>query len=286
MIDNDSLLNILFLHRPAILDGNEDDNDRIFGGRIWVRERWWYRLAQVCQRWRNLILQSPSYLSICLVCTNGTPVADMLARSPPLPLVIDYNEGFSVEEEGIILALEQRDRVRRIRLQVPVPNMQRLIMAIDEEYPVLEHLIMVPSTEDKSTALVLPETLQAPHLRHLSLRGFDLRKGSRLLTTSLGIVTLCLYMEHPYAYFQPNTLLRWISSMPHLKTLQVEFLFPIPNRDVERQPIHTPIVTDITLPNLRLFAFRGVGAYLEAVVRRIAAPHLERLVIQFYKQLT
>ena len=211
----------------------------------------------------------------------------MLAHSPPLPLVIDYsNEGFSVEEEGIILALEQRDRVRRIRLQVPVPNMQKLIMAVDEEYPVLEHLIMVPSTEDKSTALVLPETLQAPHLRHLSLRGFDLRKGSRLLTTSLGIVTLCLYMEHPSAYFQPNTLLRWISSMQHLKTLLVAFLFPIPNRDVERQPIHTPMVTDITFPNLRSFVFRGVSAYLEAVVRRITAPHLEKLGIQFYKQLT
>ena len=214
----------------------------------------------------------------------------MLAHSPPFPLVIDYSsEGFSVEEEeeeGTILALEQRDRVRRVRLQVPVPNMQKLIMAVDEEYPVLEHLTMVPSTEDKSTALVLPETLQAPHLRHLSLRGFDLRKGSRLLTTSLGIVTLCLYMEHPSAYFQPNTLLRSISSMPQLETLLFAFLFPIPNRGVERQPIHTTIATDVTLPNLRSFVFRGVSAYLEAVVRRITAPRLEKFDIQFYKQLT
>ena len=42
-------------------------------------------------------------------------------------------------------------------------------MAINEEYPVLEYLIMVPSPEDKSTVFVLPETFQAPHLRHLAL---------------------------------------------------------------------------------------------------------------------
>ena len=41
----------------------------------------------------------------------------MLAHSPPLPLVIDYNLGITEEEEeGMIIALGQRDRVRRIRL--------------------------------------------------------------------------------------------------------------------------------------------------------------------------
>ncbi|KAI0276410.1 hypothetical protein BGY98DRAFT_986246, partial [Russula aff. rugulosa BPL654] len=53
------------------------------GRGYWVEERWWYRLAHVCQRWRNLILGSATYLGLCLVCTYGTPVADMLAHSPP-----------------------------------------------------------------------------------------------------------------------------------------------------------------------------------------------------------
>jgi hypothetical protein len=42
----------------------------------------------------------------------------------------------------------------------------------------------------------------------------------------------------------------------------------------------------ITLPNLPLFCFRGVSAYLEAIVRRTTTPRLERLRIQFFKQLT
>ncbi len=40
-------------------------------------------------------------------------------------------------------------------------------MAIDEEYPILEYLIIASPIGNSSTALVLPETLRAPHLRHL-----------------------------------------------------------------------------------------------------------------------
>ena len=55
---------------------------------------------------------------------------------------------------------------------------------------------------------------------------------------------------------------------------------------MERQLTHTPITTHITLPNLRLFCFRGVIAYLEAVVCRITTPRLEFMEIQLFKQLT
>ena len=74
--------------------------------------------------------------------------------------------------------------------------------------------------------------------------------------------------------------------MPLLESLDIHFAFPVPNRDVERQLTHTPITTHITLPNLRLFWFRGVSAYLEAVVGRIMTPRLENLQIQLFKQLT
>ena len=106
---------------------------RYDGGVRWIGERWWYRLAHVCQRWRNLILGSASYLGLCLVCTYDTPVADMLAHSPPLPLVVDY-QGTDItakDEEAVILALEQRDRVRRIRFGIRVLKLQKLIMALD-----------------------------------------------------------------------------------------------------------------------------------------------------------
>jgi hypothetical protein len=117
------------------------------------------------------------YLRLCLYCTKGTPIADMLAHSPPLPLVIeyDYYEDFDIaaeDEEGLILALEHRDRILRIRLRtmVDTSNLQMYIMAIDEEFPILEYLIIV--SPNQRTAMILPETLHAPRLHQLSLIGF------------------------------------------------------------------------------------------------------------------
>jgi hypothetical protein len=212
----------------------------------------------------------------------------MLAHSPPLPLTVDYGskDGIAVEdEEEILLALEQRHRVRHLRLAFPVQNLQKLVKAIDEEFPILEYLIVGPPTKD-STALMLPETLQAPHLRHIALSGFACPIRPRLHPTAASLVTLCLVINHPSAYFQPNILLQWISFMPQLESLAVYFTFPVPNRDVERQLTHTPITTHISLPNLRLFWFQGVSAYLEVVVCRITTPRLENLEIHLFKQLT
>ncbi|KAF8493694.1 hypothetical protein F5888DRAFT_1850487 [Russula emetica] len=108
------------------------------------------------------------------ITTNGTPVENMLTHSPPLPLTVDYGseDGITAEdEEGILLALEQRHHVRHLRLTFPLQNLRKLVMLIDEEFSILEYLIVGPPMHD-STASMLPETLQAPHLRHLMLGGF------------------------------------------------------------------------------------------------------------------
>ncbi|KAI0280515.1 hypothetical protein BGY98DRAFT_322003 [Russula aff. rugulosa BPL654] len=158
-------------------------------------------------------------------------------------------------------------------------------MTIDEEFPNLEYLILYPPLKD-NTALMLPETLQAPHLRHLTLHGFACSIRSRLHSTAAGLVTLCLTIIPSSAYFQPSILLQSISSMLQLESLDFTFQFAVRNRDVERQVTHPPITTHITLPNLRLFWFRGACAYLEAVVCRIATPRLENLRIRLFNQLT
>jgi hypothetical protein len=212
----------------------------------------------------------------------------MLAHSPPLPLTVDYRseDGITAEdEEGLLLALEQHHRIRHLRIGLPVQCLRKLVMAIDEEFPILEYLIMWPQMTD-SAALMLPETLQAPNLLHLTLNGFVFPIRSRLHPTATGIVTLYLTVTHQSAYFQPNVLLQWISFIPQLETLAICFTFAVPNRDVERQLTHTPITTHITLPNLRSFVFLGVIAYLEAVVCRITTPRLEMLLIRLFKQLT
>ena len=292
ILDDDSLLHVFYLYRPFLSGEDQDDHARLAGGKdIGTRGRWWYNLAHICQRWRNIIFRSASYLGLSLVCTHGTPVADMLAHSPPLPLIVHYaTEGRNIttdDEEGIILALEQRDRVLRVRLTVVDTSLlEKFIAVMDEEFPILEYLIITLPIEDNSTILMFPETFQAPHLRLLWLRCFALPMGSRLLTTAVSLVSLYLVMVHPSTYFHPNTLLQWISHMPQLETLTIYFLFSIPNRNVEMQPTHTPIIPLVTLPNLHSIQFRGVSTYLEALARRISTPRLEKLKIVFFNQLT
>ena len=292
ILDDDSLLNVFYLYRPFLLgEDDKDENSPLIGGNGgWDRGWWWYKLTHVCQRWRNIILGSAAYLDVSLVCTNSTPVADMLAHSPFLPLIIEYNldedEDMATEdEEGAILALKQYDRVHRVRLKMPPSSLQKLIVTMDEEYPILEYLIIAHRDEDDSAVLTFPETLQAPHLRHLALIGFALPIASRLLTTAVCLITLFVAMVHPSTYFYPNTLLQWLSFMPQLETIVIDFYFPHRSRHVGGQFTRTAITTPVTLPNLRCIRFYGVTAYLEALLFRLSAPRLENLQIVFFNQL-
>ncbi|KAI0246015.1 hypothetical protein BJV78DRAFT_212806 [Lactifluus subvellereus] len=286
-LDDDVLVNIFYLCRLGVRD-EYDDDDGVFWV-DWGLQRWWYKLVQVCQRWRYLILASPSHLDLHLVCTFGTPIVDMLANSPPLPLIINYmgtsRETTTEDEEGILLALQHRDRVRRIGLWIPASNLRNLIVAIDEQYPILDHLFIRAWSEDNGS-LILPKTFQAPHLCELRLFSTALPIQSPLLTTTVGLVTLTLRDIQLSAYFPPGYLLTRLLLMPQLEALTIGFRSPLPGRDVERQLLDIPIATHVTLSNLRWFGFRGVGAYLEGLLTRISTPVLGNLEIVVFNQPT
>ncbi|KAI0290791.1 hypothetical protein BC826DRAFT_1025269, partial [Russula brevipes] len=199
---------------------------------------------------------SASYLGLCPVCTRGTPVADILVHSPPLSLIIDHihqDPVTTAEDEGILLALQYRDSVRRVRLLMPVPNFQKLIV---------------------------------PQLRSPVLMNFAFPIMSPMLSTSANLVTLLLQKIQPSAYFHPTDLLRRLSLMPQLETLGISFLAPVPNREVERHLLFTLMTTHATLPSHRSFGSKGVSVYLEALLPRVTAPLLEKLQITFFNQLT
>jgi hypothetical protein len=148
----------------------------------------------------------------------------------------------------------------------------------------LEFLVLRPPNK-VNTILALPETFQAPHMRHLVLNNFAL-PASPLLTTAVGLVTLSLMWIHPSAYFHPSEFLQRVSHFPQLKTLRINFQSPVPNHDVERHLLDTPVMTHVTLPNLRWFSCGVTSAYLEALVHQLTAPSLEKLQTWFFNQLT
>jgi hypothetical protein len=212
----------------------------------------------------------------------------MLLHSPPLPLIIDHsdvNHDLTAEdEEGIMLALRNRNRVRLINLRMPVPSLQRLVMAIDGEFPTLEFLIIEPP--EKQNRFSLPPTFEAPQIRHLWLDYFTSPIGSPFLTSAVGLVTLFLRWMHTSTYVQPEHFLRAISLLPHLERLEIGFISPVPNSEIESQLSHTPITIQVTLPNLRRFAFWGNSGYLETLLPHMATPSLQNLGVYFFHQLT
>ncbi len=118
----------------------------------------------------------------------------MLALSPPFPLIIDHvprSHDLTAEDEGIMLALQHRDRLCRLFLRMPVLSLQKVIPAIDDEFPILEYLIVRPLGKHNSR-LIPPSTFRAPHLRHLSLDHFSFPIGSPLLTTAIDLVGIFL----------------------------------------------------------------------------------------------
>jgi hypothetical protein len=131
----------------------------------------------------------------------------------------------------------------------------------------------------------LPKTFRAPHLRHLLLTSFDIPIGSPLLTTTGSIVTLSLNLIPHSAYFDPNALLQQVSLMPQLEILGIYFDYHFPGY-IEKQLLRTPIMTRITLPNLRWLGFKGASADLEALLPHVALPLLEKLQVYFFDQLT
>jgi hypothetical protein len=276
ILNHDVLLNIFDLYRLA--DGYDD---RVLTVLVY-RQRWWYKLAHVCRLWRNIILESPSRLDLHLYCTNGVPVADMLAHSPPLPLTIRYRTDrvmTATDESGILLALSHRDRVHHIDFW-KLPNVEKFVTVMDDQFPILERVYIESLTE-----VVIPVTFQAPNLLYLILKTASLPIGSSLLTTTAaGLVTLSLLHIPPH--FPPVYILTRLSLMLRLELLvigfQPPFPSPLPNRDVDRQLHQTPDMTP--LPNLRLVVFKGMATYLEGLVARISAPALNQLHIYLDSQ--
>jgi hypothetical protein len=271
------LLNIFHLYLLEEPDEYRDWYGVYYGRRN--RQLWWYRPAHVCRLWRNIILESPSRLNLRLFCTNAVPVADMLAHSPPLPITIDYHTHWEItaeDESGILLALSHRDRVRHIYFSL-LPNMEKFITAMDDQFPILERMHIDSETVD------LPVTFQAPNLRHLTLRTDTFSIGSLApsLTTTASLSTLELsnIPEIP-----PSYILTRLSLFLQLEKLSIGFKSPVSNHDVEGQLHQTP--DTITLPNLRWFVFYGVSAYLDVLVPWITAPSLSFLHVKLFHRLS
>ena len=224
---------------------------------------------------------------MCLRLTNDSPSLHTLKHLPPLPLVIDYSDITRAiapkDEDNIYLGLQQHSqRVRRVALVAPSSNLHMLFEPMKKQFPRLEDLSLLSTTTDE-TSLVLPETFQAPDLRHLSLHGIGLPRGSPLLSSVITLTTLSLTHIQDSFYLFPGYLVTQLQGLPYLEELSIGFAIAIPPPSSE-QELLPPSIPPVTLPTLRLrrLTFRGEGAYFDDFVAQINAPLLERLSLALF----
>jgi hypothetical protein len=83
----------------------------------------------------------------------------------------------------------------------------------------------------------------------------------------------------------PRHLVTQLKGLPHLEELSIGFAIQIPLPGSEGELLPPPI-SPVTLPALKRLTFRGEDAYLDNLVSQINTPHLERLTLTLYFDLT
>jgi hypothetical protein len=250
----------------------------------------WLTLAHVSRRWRNVVSASPCRLDLLLLCTEKTPVREMLDAWPTLPIKISHNLHSTSPIEcadSIFAALEHRDRLCHISLQAgggPGPQWETFAEAtMQEPFPALTGLNLKWKDD---TAPILPESFldgSAPRLEWLSLKRVPFPSLPRLLLSASDLVNVSLSQIPHTGYISPERMATCLAAMTRLKSISLGFPSPRSRPDpASRQP---PPSTRVVLPTLTSFSFFGVSEYLEDLVALIDAPLLHHVYVTFLHQL-
>ena len=188
---------------------------------------------------------------------------------------------------GLLLASQHLPRITEIVLSAPDLTLAKLTTSLTEAAPRLETLILHSQTSE----IVLPRQFLeggTPQLRHLTLTGTALSPLQPLLSSTTSLVSLVLERIPSSAYFSPDSLITLISAMPQLQILSIGFLSTVPRPGFRGEQRVFPRVqaARTELSSLTQLIYRGVSAYIEALLSRIRSPHIEDLDISLFNQLT
>jgi hypothetical protein len=247
----------------------------------------WDTLVHVCRKWRAIVLESPRRLDLRLLCTAKTPVKEMLAVWPPLPIVI-WHFGQPTQMDNIIVSLEHNDRVCQITLlKVTNSQLEEALAAMEQPFSALTDLaIWFDDWWKDETPAVVPESFlggSAPRLQYLELTRVPFPGLPKLLLSATGLVTLSIWGIPHSGYISPEAMVRCLSTLTRLESLALGFESPLSRPIRESRRPRPP--TRSALPALTYFSFEGVSEYLEDLVARVDALLLDGLNITFFHQL-
>ena len=256
----------------------------VFRHNLFVAPRFWPTLASVCQRWRQIVLTSSLGLDLRLYCTYGTPVLKTLDCWPAFPIIVKYGGSSNLDppapedNDNIVSALKQSGRVSSVSLTVPSSLIKNL-SSISEPLLELEELIL--RTQD-DMQLTLPAAFGwGSRLRTLHVTRIAIPSLPLLLAPSQGLLDIQLHEIPGAGFFPPEAFASALSGMAQLQSLTFHLLsFP------RRRSLPPLSGGRVVLPALMRLKYRGTSNYLDSLVARIDASHLESVNITFFSQPT
>ena len=236
----------------------------------------WRQLMHVCRRWRQIIFQSPRRLNLQILCTSRNRFKKSLGIWPDFPIAIRYR-GFCLDligQDDVIAALEHRDRVFCIELNITGSQLENMATVLYKPFPVLTHLDI--SSEDGN--LDLPGGFlggSAPCLEQITLSCTSFPAFPTLLLSTKNLVKLKLYSVPPTHYISPGAMVACLAEWPKLNTLFLHFT----SVTVRLGQILPPPITRVVLPALTDLYFCGAGKYLEDLLAQIDCPELDYIIV-------
>jgi hypothetical protein len=173
---------------------------------------------------------------------------------PAIPIIIIF---FGVippsDRDNLIAALENPDRVSRVRIFILESQLGEIAALMQQPFPVLTHLSVSSQYRNVSA---LPDGFlgrSAPSLQQLHLRDIAFPALPTLLLSAGNLVSLSLCNISPTGYVSPEAMVSLVAASPKLAILCIEF------NDLSSFPelIVSTSKTRAALPALRKFSFSG-----------------------------
>jgi hypothetical protein len=180
------------------------------------------------------------------------------------------------DEDNIMAALTQSDRVISINLTITTALQERLL-TIGSPLSELESLVLL----SRDTIQILPSAFWSwpcgTRLRSLHLTRIFVSALHQLLSCSKNLVDLRLHEICYPLNFSAKALTNLLSGMAQLRSLSLHF-------PQARFTDHSTSRERVTLPSLTRFDFRGIIADLHGLVAGIDAPRLGDIEVTFHNE--
>jgi hypothetical protein len=204
---------------------------------------------------------------------------------PALPIIVQYGGLPNLDlpapwdDDNIIAALKQSSRVCSISLTVTSSLLKKL-SKITEPFLELEELTLLSSDDIQ---LTFPSTFRCgPRLRALHSTRISFPSLPQLLSPSHALVDLQLHKIRS-RYCSPEAITNSLSGMTQLRSLSLSLSFST-RRNYHDSPPQAE--ERVVLSALTFLKYQGTGNYLDSLVARIDAPHLQDIDIIFFRQPT